>query len=78
MALAALVNIPFLLNNLVYFITERFFPKTREIGSLVVTPTTRDVQTLFAVPPGRSRHVTHRWIPGKESGNLQDLRSSLK
>ena len=38
MALAALVNIPFLFNNLVYFISERFFPKTREIGSLVVRP----------------------------------------
>ena len=38
MALAALVNIPFLFNNLVYFISERFFPKTREIGSFVVRP----------------------------------------
>ena len=38
MALAALVNLPFLFNNLVYFISERFFPKTREIVSLVVRP----------------------------------------
>ena len=38
MALAALVNFPFLFNNLVYFISERFFPKTREIGSFVVRP----------------------------------------
>ena len=35
-ALAFLVNIPFSFNNLIYFISERFFPKTREIGSLVV------------------------------------------
>ena len=31
-----------------------------------------------AEPPGKSRLVTHRWIPGKESGYLQDLRSSLE
>ena len=33
MALAFVVNIPFLFNNLIYFISERFSPKTREIGS---------------------------------------------
>ena len=38
MALASLVNISFLFNNLIYFISERFFPKTCEIGSLVVRP----------------------------------------
>ena len=31
-----LVNILLLFNNLIYFISEIFFPKTREIGSLVV------------------------------------------
>ena len=31
MVLAFLVNIPFLFNNLVHFISEGFFPKNREI-----------------------------------------------
>ena len=35
MALAFLVNIPFLFNDLIYFISKRFFPKTCEIGSLL-------------------------------------------
>ena len=34
MALAFLVNIPFLFNNLIYFISERFFPKTVRFGAL--------------------------------------------
>ena len=38
MALVFLVNIAFLFDNLIYFISERFFPKTRVIGSLVVRP----------------------------------------
>ena len=38
MALVFYVNIPFSFSNLIYFISERFFPKTREIGSLVVRP----------------------------------------
>ena len=35
MALAFLVNIPFLFKNLFYFISERFFPKTHLMASLV-------------------------------------------
>ena len=38
MALGFLVNIPFLFNMLIYFISERFLPKNRETGSLVVRP----------------------------------------
>ena len=38
MALAFPVNMPFVLNNLIYFLSERFFPKNREIGSLVGRP----------------------------------------
>ena len=34
MALAFLVNIPFLFNNLIYFISERFFPKPVRLGAL--------------------------------------------
>ena len=34
--LVFLINIPLLFNNLIYFISERYFPKNREIGSLVV------------------------------------------
>ena len=30
MAQAFLINIPFLFNNLIYFISEKFFPKNRE------------------------------------------------
>ena len=59
MALAFFVNIPFLFNNLIHFISERFFPKTREFRSLVarrrvsrklrprkLRPQTRKTQTL--------------------------------
>ena len=38
MALAFPVNIPLVFNNLIYFLSERFFPKNREIGSLVGRP----------------------------------------
>ena len=38
MALAFPVNIPFVFNNLIYFISERFSPKNREIGRLTVRP----------------------------------------
>ena len=34
MAQAFLVNILFLFNNLIYFISERFFPKTVRFGAL--------------------------------------------
>ena len=32
------LTIPFLLKNLIYFISETFFPKTHEIGTLVMRP----------------------------------------
>ena len=54
--------IPIVFNNLIHFISERFFPKNREIGSLVVRPwemTKRNRETHGrTVRVGRSEFIS--------------------
>ena len=66
MALAFLVNIPFVtVENLIYFLSERFFPKNREIGRLVGRPweIAKNRETHGrTVRVGRSGNVTENII----------------